>query len=385
MKSEHVIAILLAFLLGCSPGEQSSKNFEAGFPIEDEFENGLSKWTVNNPEKFNLVETENGHALELIPGSSNTYILLKGSENWTNYRVEGDVLFPENDDNYLGFIYNYQVNGNRIDYGCIYIKGNDSYVRVNPHRDDNVSRVLYDEYKTPLTGSDGIVIGQWQHFKAEVKDSICHFYVGDMSIPKVSFNYHEFTKGQLGFEPRVAGSSVWIDNILVEKIDQLGYRGIQPTGIEYEPEKLLTAWEYLGPFKDLQNEEVGIISGTSQEEWKQFSSDGRGCVLAGKVVEWASLKRFAYFKTTFNASANSGGSIHLSTTSELSIWLNGEPIGDVPAMRKAWYDFHKNPMHAGTTLTLNPKEGVNTLVIRVESLGWFGYAGDGFYALLNSI
>lgn len=50
-------------------------------------------------------------------------------------RVEGEVLFPESGHSYLGLIYNYGEAKGRIDFGSIYIKGNDSYIRVNPHRD----------------------------------------------------------------------------------------------------------------------------------------------------------------------------------------------------------------------------------------------------------
>ena len=201
-------------------------------------------WDINNPEKIRIVDSKDSihrKVLELHPGASNTFVLLKGTNYETsNLSVEGDVLFPEYDHNYLGFIYNYKVTGIRADYGCIYIKGNDSYVRVNPHRDGNVSRVLYNEYKTSLTGSDSIITNQWQHFKAEVRDSICHFYVGDMNIPKITYNFHEFSSGRIGFEPRVIGSEVWIDNISVSGIDHLNYTETSVhKDVQYEPEKTI--------------------------------------------------------------------------------------------------------------------------------------------------
>jgi hypothetical protein len=50
------------------------------------------------------------------------------------------VLFPSAEDNYLGFIYNFQRTGDRTDFGVVYIKGNESYAQANPHYDFNVSR-----------------------------------------------------------------------------------------------------------------------------------------------------------------------------------------------------------------------------------------------------
>jgi hypothetical protein len=176
--------------------------------FQDDFEKGMDKWDLVNPPKVRIIESgDSGHGkvLALYAGAP-VHALIKDSERWTNIKIEGDVLFPENEHNYMGLIYNYNVNGSRADYGCIYIKGNGSYIRVNPHRDYQVSRTIYEEYKTALTGLSAIIPGQWQHFKAEIMGSICHFYVGDMETPKITFNFHEYTSGQVGFEPRVYGS-----------------------------------------------------------------------------------------------------------------------------------------------------------------------------------
>ena len=50
----------------------------------------------------------------------------------------------------------------------MYVKGNGSYIRVNPWRDGNVSRLLYEEYKTNLEEDQAIKIGEWHTFKMEV-------------------------------------------------------------------------------------------------------------------------------------------------------------------------------------------------------------------------
>src|SRR5699024_1794857 len=106
--------------------------------------------------------------------------LLKGSEGFHNVQIEGDVLFPDSLNSYFGVIYNYTVRDSRNDYGSIYIKGNENYLWANPHRNGNVSRELYNDYKVPIGHTDAISIGKWQHFKVEIIDAVCHFYVGDM-------------------------------------------------------------------------------------------------------------------------------------------------------------------------------------------------------------
>ena len=358
--------------------------------FEDDFEDDLSKWQLNNPEKIRIIDSgdrQHGKVLEMHPGGPNTFALIKGSENWKGAIVEGDVLFPENDHNYLGFIYNYQVNGVRADYGCIYIKGNSSYVRVNPHRDAHVSRILYDEYRTQLTGQDTIIAGKWQHFKAEVKDSVCHFYVGDMTTPKVTFPFFEFSSGKIGFEPRVIGSEVWIDNIKVQPLKELTFKGHQPQNIDYKKEHLLTQWQAIGPFRQIHEaiEKEGFVptqtykAHNTSYHWQPFQTDGRGCVVGGKILEWVSLKIHAYFHTNIAAKNNQKATLHFSTTNDLVVWLNGEKIGEIEGKFKAWYDLLDNPKHAGQKLEIVLKKGNNSLMILEKGMGWDGYAGDGFF------
>lgn len=383
--------LLIVMFYNCQ--EDSSQDEPLFF---DDFEQGLQQWEINNREKVRIISSgdpTHKQVLELHPGGSNTWALIKKSEGWTGISISGEVLFPEFDHNYLGFIYNYNIQNVRADYGCIYIKGNNSYIRVNPHRDGHVSRILYDEYKTDLTGQDTIITGQWQRFKAEILDSICHFYVGNMQVPKVTFDFHEYGSGKVGFEPRVIGSEVWIDNIRAEKISTLSYQGaMQPPGIQYNPEELLTDWQAIGPFRRpmeaIEKEEFTknkTYEVHRQEyQWHPFRTDSRGCVVVGEIAEWASMKRYVYFYTEIASSEPKEVFLHFSNTNPLQIWINETMVGEVKAQSRAWYDFWKNPKHEGIRLKTNLKTGKNSLLIRVKGMGWVDYAGDGFFARLEN-
>ena len=105
------------------------------FLFQDDFEKGLQHWDLSNPGKFVLYTTKDRRhqkIIRLVPGGHNTYMLLKGSENFKSVSIEGDVLFPDTLNSYFGVIYNYTIRGSRNDYGCIYIKGNDNYLRQIP-------------------------------------------------------------------------------------------------------------------------------------------------------------------------------------------------------------------------------------------------------------
>ncbi len=358
----------------------------------DDFENGLEKWDLNNPAKLPIIDSgndEHGKALSLVPGGHNVHALIKNSDGWTNIKIEGDVLFPDDEHNYLGFIYNYNVRGTRVDYGCIYIKGNGSYVRVNPHRDGHVSRVLHEEYRTPLTGDAAIVPGEWQHFKMEVMGTVCHFYVGDMETPKLTFDFHEFSSGRVGFEPRVSGSECWIDNISVSSISGFHYEGpVLPEGIDHKPHQLITDWDAIGPFrrrvdsieKDVFSSNQTYTEVRTNSRWIPFEADGRGCVVSGKIIEWMSGRNYAYFHSEIIAAKSQKSKLQFSTTNDLQVWINGRPVGEIGRTQFAWYDFWENPQHAGGEMEVTLKKGANHLVILDRGLGFKGYSGDGFYA-----
>lgn len=352
--------------------------------VSDDFEKGLSNWELNNPGKFfldKLSDKKHNRIVRLVPGGHNTYMLLKNSEGAHGLRIEGDVQFPDTLNSYLGVIYNYSIRGTRSDYGCIYIKGNDNYLWANPHRNGNVSRELYNDYKIPIGKEDRIVIGEWQHFKVEVIDSICHFYVGNMTIPKMTFPFYEFKSGKIGFEPRVDGSEVWLDNVLVKKIEQFSYRGDPLPGIKYPVDDHLIKWESAGPFTDDKKDLEQVFSKEAPDtiKWKPFLPDERGCVVTGKVTAWANYLRTAYFKYTFHSDKEKTGTFYVSTLNPLVIWSDGIR-SELKPEQSAWYDVGINQNHTKQSITIKVRTGMNTIYIKSLGQGVFdGYSGDGFF------
>jgi hypothetical protein len=371
-----------------------------GFPVfgnnkisfYDDFEKGLNKWDLNVAQNIQIIESgqgEHGKVLALISGGEFVRAMIKGSEGWNRYKIEADFLFPDSGHSYMGLIYHYNRSEGRTDFGSIYVKGNGSYIRVNPRRDHNAHRTLYEEYKTPLEGNDAIKIGRWQHFKAEIVDSVCHFYVGDMTIPKVTFDAFEFSSGGVGFKPRVVGDPVWIDNVSVSSISELSYNGSRkPGGILYQPEKLVTDWQVIGPFcgNMLEIEADGYIVDKVYKEngkeytWQKFATDKRGCVVSGRLTEFIGGKDIAYFHTIIDADSAEVVKLHTSANEALVFWLNGKFLGYDGASRYAWYDFWKNPDHDGVSGTIELKPGKNALMIQVRG---GKYAGGGFFVYIG--
>ncbi len=356
--------------------------------FSDDFESGALKWDLVNADKIRIVDSgdsDHKNVMALFPGGQTVYALIKNSQGWTNYKIEGDVFFPEDFHNYMGLIYHYNVRRARTDFGSIYIKGNNSYLRVNPHRDGNASRTLYEEYKTPLIEESAIRIGEWQHFKAEVMGSVCHFYVGDMERPKVTYNFLEFDSGRVGFKPRIYGSECWIDNIEVASISSFHYQGpILPEKIQYSPETLITHWDVIGPFHSrvTEIEQDGFLPDRSHREtqymrnWESFHADGRGCVVAGRVCGFNNWRRVVYFHCEVHSDQTRDGKLMFSTRNDLTVWVNGVLAGQIKQMDYCWHDFMDNPEHAGDVLMIRLKTGQNQILVLVQG---GRYAGDGFY------
>ncbi len=366
--------------------------------FQDDFENGLSGWEINANAGVKIIDSGDGsHAkvMALIP-DGNVFALIKNSEKWGPLRLEGEMLFPKNEHNYLGFIFNYQKNSEREDFGVLYVKGNGSYIRANPWRDGNVSRLLYEEYRTNLRGDQAIIIGQWHKFKMEVVGHDCHLYIGNMETPKVTFDLFERSSGKVGFQPRVVGGNVWVDNIKVTAIKALSYQGPKIPNIEYQSDKLITKWEVLGPFSEPSTEversfeQVAkkIKVGRKNHSWQPFLTDRRGAVVTGKVTQYEGPKTVAYFRTTIEASEAKTVTIHFTTTDELTLFLNGTDWGRIyrdgyisPKNDwNAWYDFWKNPKHAGRKVPIDLEPGLNQILIKVRN-GQF--ASGGFFAYLE--
>lgn len=351
----------------------------------DDFEGDLSRWELVGGRAIEIRDSgdaRHGRVLLLDNDGWDVYALIKGSDQWGSVRVEGDVVFPDDNHNYLGVLYNYVQTDGRTDFGNIYIKGNGSYLRMNPHRDGNVSRILYEEFRTPLTGDAAIQIGVWQHFKMEVVESVAHFYVGDMTTPQVTFGLYEGRSGLLGFQPRSVGLPVWIDNITVFSIPRFAYDGpALPSGIIYQPDSLLTNWEVVGP---LTKHDDAIARGErgTLHRWRPFEVDARGAVVTGRVVDYVGDRTVAYFRTTVHSERDQYKVFHYSSADKFTVWVNGRFRGFPPDTEYAWYDFWKNEEHEGIRLSVRLKAGENHIVVRVQG---GQYATGGFFARLEDM
>ena len=357
--------------------------------FSDDFENGLDQWEISNSEAIAIVDAgDSGHGkvLRMAPSDARLRALIRGSDRWRGYRIEGDVLFPDDQHNYLGFVYNLREDEQRIDLGSIYIKGNGSYIRVNPRRDWNPARMLYEEYRTQLSGADAIRIGEWQRFAAEVVGNICHFYVGDMRTPKVTFDYYEYDSGKAGFKPRVIGGPVWIDNIRATSIDGLSHRGpARPEGLDHDPGRLVTDWRALGfltrsipevesstaPGREIVND------GGIEHRWSRFDTDPRGAVVTGRLVDFLGSRTVAYFTTTVHVTQNEIARFELSTIDAMALWINGVFKGYVSPDRFAWHDFGRNPEHTAPDEWDTLEPGTHRILVRVRG---GQYASGGFFA-----
>ncbi|UII75155.1 DUF1080 domain-containing protein [Flagellimonas sp. HMM57] len=366
--------------------------------FEDDFEGNLSGWEINNVTSVEIIDSQDskqGKVLTLKP-NGNVSALIKDSDQWGSVKVEGQLLFPKNEHNYLGFIYNYKKTTKREDFGLLYVKGNGSYIRANPWRDGNVSRLLYEEYKTNLEGDQAIKIGQWHTFKMEVINETCHLYINDMKRPKITFGLFELKSGKIGFQPRVTGGDVWIDNIKVTSIEQFNYKGENIPPLTYEPDSLLTKWEVFGPVTkpNLAIEQVvgyddtPIDTNKEGPTWENFKTDARGALITGRITEYEGENTVAYFRTSLVAKKDKTATLHFTTTDELTLYLNGKDVGRVYRDGyiskdndwNAWYDFWKNPQHKGRKKKISLKKGKNQLVIKVRN-GQF--ASGGFFAYME--
>lgn len=358
--------------------------------FREDFEHDLSRWRVTQPQWLHIVESgdpAHGKVLQMDPGGgTHSFALIRGSGKWAGVRIEGDVLFPDDSDSYMGLMYGYREREGRIDYASIYIKGNGSYVQANPRLDGNPMREVLPEFKVPLRDVSTITIGKWQHFKAEILGSTCHFYVGDMETPVLTFDFPYLSGGPIGFKPRVAGYSTWIDNISVSALTQFGYSGPPVPNPGYEPEELVTEWDVIGPFaaRVAVIESEGYVPERSYTEggrtcrWQKFETDRRGAVLSSRVVEFMGPRNRAYFHTTLHAEQDQEVELRFSSVDELLIWINGEFWGYMSPAGVAWYDFWKNPAHANRRQNprLRLKAGTNHLLIMVNG---GAYADAGFF------
>jgi hypothetical protein len=386
-----LIAILMVYL--------DSNILTAQIRFADDFENNLTQWELVGEQAIAIQESgdaDHGQVLVLEP-DGHVFALVKESDQWGAIRVEGEILFPQNEHNYFGLIYNYISTHSRVDFGSLYIKGNGSYIRANPHRDGNVSRLLYEEYKIKLRGHQKIQINRWHSFKAEIMGSACHFYVDDMSVPKLTFSLYEGSSGLVGFKPRVAGGTVWLDNVRITSIEELSYVGPDIPNVDYDPDSLITDWEVVGPFKKPISEIEGthkpvpeILIGQKNITWKPFQTDLRGAIITGRITEYIGERTVAYFRTIIPASEEKEVTLHVTTIDELALWVNGKFHGYIYRDGyvstdqndwNAWYDFWKNPEHAGRSIPIELMRGENQILLRTRN---GQYASGGFFARLET-
>lgn len=344
----------------------------------DDFEDGLSGWEIAGDRGVYLLDSgdpEHGSVMVLHPWGD-VYALVRESEAWGGVRMEGDVLFPDDEHNYLGMVYAFQKSGERTDFGLIYIKGNGSYLRVNPHRDFNVGRTLYEEYRTELTDDAAIVIDEWQRFRLEVIDGVAHLYVGAMDVPQLTFAHLELDSGAVGLQPRSVGGDVWVDNVTVSSIDDFSYRGPPLPAHEYQPDSVLTEWTVAGPFAQTMDE-FARHPAAFPDRWRDFETDDRGAVVSASVVDYHGARPVAYFQTLVDAQEAGSAFLHLSTVDDLAVWVNGRFHWFMDRDPLAWWDFWFNEEHSGQRIPIELREGSNDVVIRVRG---GVYATGGFFA-----
>jgi hypothetical protein len=350
----------------------------AGTLFEDDFETGLSKWDtygVGTAAVRASGHTAHGNVLVLVP-NGDAYALAKGSDRFGPLRIEGDVFFPDNSDSYLGVVYNFGRRAHRTDFGAIYIKGNDSYLQVNPHRDFGVSRALYPEFRVALTGAAAIRTAQWQQFAVEVVENAAHFYVGGSPTPQLTFSGFERRSGAIGLQPRSIGGDVWIDNIRVIAIERLSYAGPPIPAVRPDRSELLTEWTVAGPFT-AGDDSLAQSPERHARQWRPFETDDRGAVVSGRVVDYHGPNTVAYYRTRVRSETDRRAELRLSTVDDLAIWLNGRLHSHVARGDAAWFDFLQNPSRKPQSIPLELKAGINELVLRVRG---GVYASGGFFA-----
>ena len=362
--------------------------------FEEDFEGDLDAWVFPNGLGHELIgsgDSAHGTVLSLRTRDRVALALIRGSELWGDVRFEGQVLFPEDVHNYLGFVYRYAEVDGRKDCGSLYIKGNGSYIRVNPHRDLNMGRTLYEEFRTPLIGDAAIEIGAWQSFALEVVGNEAHLYVGDMAEPQITFPFWETDQGAFGFKPRNPGGAVWVDALRVTAIDGFTYAGPPLPDPDYDTSDLVIRWDVLGPLTSFYPEvemrpfdpDLAIRDGDRTVRWRPFEADPRGAVLTGKITDHEGPRRIAYFHATVMSDRAVDVPFGMSSVDDLSIWLNGQFVDFFSGGRLAWWDFRTNDEHrvdggveGGTARLL---EGENHILLRVVG---GTYATGGFFLSL---
>ncbi len=352
--------------------------------FSENFEKGLARWELHGDGGAfvqNSGDPRHGKVL-VLRSQGDVLALIRGSDRWGPVRIEGDVRFPDADNSYLGVVYNHRQAGDRMDFGLICIEGSGSYLIPNPHRDFNVGRLLYDEYRTMLAGEAAIRIGEWQRFRVEVLRNEAHFYAGPgkTAVPQLTFPLFELDSGAVGLAPRSVGGDVWVDNVTVSSIQRLSYKGPpRPYEIQYDPEALLTDWQVAGPMART-DDAIARSPVAHTHAWRPFDTDARGAVITGRVTDYHGPNAVAYFRTQVVTDRPGPAILSISTIDDLALWVNGRFHGFIPRGNRAWHDFWRNPEHEGQHVPVLLVSGRNEIVARVRG---GVYASGGFYAWIE--
>jgi hypothetical protein len=346
----------------------------------DDFEHGLDRWRIIGEDGVRLKSSgdpSRGSVMELVP-NGDVSAIIKDSARWGRVRLEGEMLFPTDEDNYLGFVYNLTERNRRQDFGLIYVKGNQSYLQANPQRDFNVTRLVYPEWRVNLSGPAAVRVNTWQRFAIEIDGVRAHVYVGSGDVPQMTFDGFEYDRGAIGLQPRSVGGPVWVDNVRVRSIDRLSYSGPAIPSIPYNRTTLLTNWQ-VGPFDRTHDD---VARHPERGRWAKFEADSRGAVITGRVVDYHGPNTVAYFRATIDSKAAGESQLEFSTSSDLSAWLNGQFIAGASRQDFAWFDFTTNKEHQPRRLTVTLRAGRNDLVVRVRG---GAYAEAGFFSRVATI
>jgi hypothetical protein len=364
--------IVIALVAGAIPRAAA----DGRLLFADTFDAGLSAWEIVGHDAAHVRasgDAAHGQVLELSP-NGDVLALIRGSERWRGVRLEGDMQFTSDIDSYLGLAWRAVRTGRRWDFGLIYVKGNDSYLQLNPHRDFNVSRTLYPEYRTPLRGAAAVETGVWQRFAMEVVGPDVHVSIGRTTTPQMTFHDDEARSGRLGLQPRSVGGAVWIDNVTVRAIDRLSYDGAPVPDVAYASHGLVTSWTVSGPFTETRDDIARRPDRWTA--WRRVAADARGAVVTGRDVDAHGPRTVAYYHTRLAATAG-GAAIAFGTADDLAVWINGRFQSFVSRQDLAWHDVHVNAAHPGRLVPLDPSPEGHDVVVRVRG---GVYASGGFFA-----
>jgi len=356
--------------------------------LEEDFESGISRWSLDNADSITIVsepDSDGNRVLLLTPEEDTfTHAILEESSDWSDIRVEGRFLFPSEGDGYLGLIYNYQqMRGDdglaRMDFGCIYIKSNGSYVRVSPHYDGNPSWRLYEEYRFDLVGDRRIEVGRWYEFRLDVRGRAAELFIEDMSVPVVRFEQTPNASGAIGLEARPGGGEpVWVDDVRVSELSSGAGAVRSPATSQSAGRARGARWEILGPFDSEESfdfETPELAAG----DWQSIRPDPHGLFITGRTTQYRSGDHdVAYLRTRFGVSELQAAPtwLAISSANRLDVWLNGYYRGTVAGESFIWSDYLTSKTHPGARIPLLPDIGENKILIRVHGRR---FAGGGLY------